>query len=74
MTTPRDCRPPPNTPDGTQYRLYRGPRERPEWIMKTRWIGSRWVMENGSSMSVFGATNAGWRIADWTIAEPPHGQ
>lgn len=72
MTAPRDCRPPPNTPDGTVCWLYNGMLEL-RWIWRIAHEGwpDHWQSPRTGMISRAGeAHRAGWRFH--SIAEPPH--
>ena len=73
MTTPRDCRPPPNTPDGKHCWLYHS--DDGEFCVAI-WTGASrkdalWWWPHGGRTARNMARD-GWRFH--SIAEPPHGQ
>ncbi len=69
MTMPDECRPPPNTPDGTVCVLRHNRRKRNNWVY-LRWrVVECWDTPLHRAMSPLLLHKLGWRYH--SIAEPP---
>lgn len=73
MTTPRDCRPPEGTPDGTRHRLTWGGGSVITTIPAV-WRDGAWDWPYTSPGGQNRYTPDELSRAGWRLAEPPHGQ
>jgi hypothetical protein len=72
MTPSRDCRPPPNTPDGTVFTICFAGLRRP--AVQATWRAEAWDWPYTSPGGQNRYTPDELSRAGWEIAEPPHDQ